>query len=214
MTLTAKLIKVCITVAVVLLYPYLVYQGMQHDMAWFAPTLFSGLCLYKAVRQPHSQTRISQALLALMLLFGAFFAQSLTAKALPIVIQLMLMVVFGRSLLKNQGPALIERFVRLQFPEYPVAVADYCWRLTAVWTGFFALNAVIILCLSVAGSDFWWAFYNGVMIYALIAVLAIGEYVFRRYYFSKRGIFVQGIPDIQTTIKTLFTTGHKVWQHR
>lgn len=214
MTQVVSIIKISTTVVLVLLYPYLVYQGMKHGLAWLAPMIFSGICLYQALRQPHFQARVSQAVLALMLLIGAFYAQSLTAKALPILIQLALMVVFGRSLLNTQGPPLIERFVRLQFPEYPAAVADYCWRLTAVWTGFFAVNALINLWLSVAGSDFWWAFYNGVMIYGLIGALTISEYVFRRYYFSKRGIFVQGIPDIQTTIKTLFTTGRKVWQHR
>jgi len=195
-----------------MVYPYLVYKGMESGLNWLSPVAFSGFFLYQALVSPIPGTRIRNTLFALLLLLGAFYLQTTTAKLLPVFVQIMLMILFGRTLLKDKGPALIDRIVRLQFPESPPAVSVYCRQLTLLWTVFFAGNALLITVLAIWGSGFWWALYNGVMIYVLMGILAIGEYIYRRNHFADLSVLHQGIPDLKATLKAMIINGRKVYQ--
>lgn len=200
------LIKSIVTTSLFIAYPYLVYRGIESGMVWLAPAIFSGLYLLRAFAAKRLKTRVYKGLVAIALLLGAFYLQTITAKVLPVLIQLMLMAFFGRTLLKDKGPSLIERFVRLEFPEFPPGISDYCRQLTILWTSFFAFNAVMCVVLAIWGSDFWWTLYNGVFIYLMIGVLMVGEYVYRHFRFP--GL---GIPDPKSTIRTMIVNGRKIW---
>ncbi|MGR9105682.1 MAG: hypothetical protein ACU843_02020 [Gammaproteobacteria bacterium] len=189
-----------------LIYPFLVYQGAKNGLTWLAPAVFSAIHLKKALAARRARVRIYNLLIAVTFLLGSFYLQTLSAKLMPVLIQLMLMYVFGRTLRNFNGPPFIERFVRLEYPEFPPGVADYCRQLTILWTGFFAFNALMGSALALWGSDLWWALYNGAIIYILIAALMIGEYVYRPFRFPD--LF---IPDPKSTIKTMITNGPKVW---
>lgn len=200
------LIKSIVTTCLFIAYPYLVYRGIESGMVWLAPAIFSGLYLLRAFAAKRLKTRVYKGLVAIALLLGAFYLQTITAKVLPVLIQLMLMAFFGRTLLEGKGPSLIERFVRLEFPEFPPGISDYCRQLTILWTSFFAFNAVMCVVLAIWGSDFWWTLYNGVFIYLMIGVLTVGEYVYRHFRFP--GL---GIPDPKSTIRTMIVNGRKIW---
>lgn len=195
-----------ISTGLFLAYPYLVYRGIESGMVWMAPTIFSGVFLLQAFRAGNSRTRIIKAVVAIGLLLGAFYLQSITAKVLPVLIQLMLMYFFGRTLLKGKGPSFIESFVRLEFPEFPPGVSEYCRQLTIIWTVFFAFNALMGVGLAIWGTDFWWTLYNGILIYIMIGLLMVGEYLYRHFRFPDLGI-----PDPQSTIKTMIVNGRKIW---
>jgi len=187
-------------------YPLLVYIGIQQQMAWVAPVLFSAIYLLQAVKVRRVKAKLYKASIAVALLFGAFYVQTLTAKAMPVLIQLMLMFVFGRTLLKNHGPSFIERFVRLEFPQFPPGVSDYLARLTLIWTVFFAFNAVFCSVLALWASDQWWALYNGLIIYLLIGLLMIGEYIYRHVRFPELSI-----PNPAASLRSMIVNGRKVW---
>lgn len=180
-------------------------------MNWLAPVVFSGFCLYRALVSQHLSARILNALFAIALLSGAYYLQTITAKFLPVLVQLMLMVFFGRTLFKDMGPPFIESVVRLQFPESPPALNHYCWQLTLVWTAFFAANAFVCAVLAIWGSGFWWALYNGVAIYVIMGVLVMGEYVYRRIHFADLSVLHQGIPNLKATVKAMIINGRKVF---
>ena len=199
-------IKSVIVTSLFLAYPYLVYRGIESGMVWVAPAIFSGIYLMQSFATRNVKIKIYKALVSIGLLLGAYYLQTITAKVLPLLIQLMLMWFFGRTLLKGKGPSFIESFVRLEFPEFPPGVSGYCRQLTIMWTGFFAFNAVMCLVLAIWSNDSWWALYNGVFIYLMIGVLVIGEYIFRHFRFP--GL---GIPDLQSTIKTMIVNGRKIW---
>ncbi|MCX7086607.1 MAG: hypothetical protein NTV00_00980 [Methylococcales bacterium] len=183
-------------------------------MSWLSPVIVSGFYCQRALVSRQFRTQILNALFAIALILGAYYVQSLTAKILPVLVQLMLMFFFGRTLFKDKEPPFIERVVRLQFPEYPPAVSHYCRQLTQVWTAFFAANAVVCSVLAIWGSGFWWALYNGVVIYAMMGVLGIGEYIYRRIHFADLSILHQGIPDPKATIKAMIINGRKVFMDR
>jgi uncharacterized membrane protein len=205
------MLKGILFVGLFLSYPYLIYRGMESGLNWLAPVIFSGFFLYRGWFSERLRSRVENGLFAIVLLAGAFYVQALTAKILPVFVQLMLMVFFGRTLLKDKGPPLIERIVRLQFPETPTTLNRYCWQLTWVWTAFFAVNALVCSALAIWGSSFWWVLYNGGVIYALMGVLVIGEYVYRRIRFADLSILHQGIPDPKATVKAMIINGRKVF---
>jgi uncharacterized membrane protein len=200
------IIKGVIVTCLFIAYPLLVYFAIQQHMAWVAPALFSAIYLLQAIKVRRVKAKLYKALVAIVLLLGAFYLQTITAKAMPVLIQLMLMLVFGRTLLKNKGPSFIERFVRLQFPDFPPGVSEYLRNLTLLWTVFFAFNALLCAGLAIWADDRWWALYNGLVIYLLIGLLMIGEYIYRHFRFPELTI-----PSPQSSIKTLFTNGRKVW---
>lgn len=200
------IIKGVLVTSLFLIYPYLVYKGIENGMAWIAPTIFSIIYLLQAIRTKNVSLKIKKVLVAITLLLGAYYLQTLTAKILPVLIQLMLMIFFGRTLLKGNGPSFIERFVRLEFPEFPEYVSPYCRNLTLLWTGFFAMNVIVCSLLAIWGTNYGWTLYNGVLIYVMMGVLAVGEYIYRHFKFPE---FV--IPDMQTSMKNMIINGRKVW---
>lgn len=200
------IIKSIFVTCLFMAYPYLIYRGIESGMVWVAPAIFSGMYLMQSFATQNVKIKIFKALISISLLLGAFYLQTVTAKALPVLIQLFLMYFFGRTLLKGKGPSFIESFVRLEFPDFPPGVSEYCRQLTIVWTTFFAMNAVICALLAVWGNDAWWALFNGVFIYLMIGILMISEYIYRHFRFPELAI-----PDPKSTIKTMFVNGRKVW---
>lgn len=192
---------------IALLYPYLVYKGIQAGVVWFAPMMIIGLYSYQAVYATDAKTRFTKAGIAGVMLIGVFFYQALTAKLLPVVIQLMLMHFFGKTLLKEHGPSLIERFVRLEFPEFPPGIPEYCRLLTVIWTGFFALNVLVCLLLAFVAPASWWAIYTGVGIFVLTGLLMVGEYIYRHFRFPELEI-----PDVKSSVKTMAINCKSIWQ--
>jgi len=199
-------IKGTVITCLFLVYPYLIYRGIESGMVWVAPALFSGMYLMQSFAARNVRIKIFKALVSIGLLLGAYYLQTITAKILPVLIQLLLMYFFGRTLLKGKGPSFIESFVRLEFPEIPAGISEYCRQLTLIWTAFFAFNAVACVGLAIWGNDAWWALYNGVFIYLMIGVLTVVEYIYRHFRFPELTI-----PDPVSTIKTMFTNGHKIW---
>ncbi len=187
-----------------LAYPVLVYRGMDSGLVWIAPVLVSSLYLFRAFERRDFETRVVNLLIGGILLAGVIFLRSMSAKFLPVLVQLMLCWFFGRTLFK--GPPLIERLVRLDYSVFPPGVAEYCERLTWIWTLFFALNALLCSALAVWASDGWWAFYSGVVLVVSTVLLLMGEYFYRRFRFPDFEI-----PDPKTSIKSILVNGRKIW---
>ena len=200
------IIKSIIVTCLFMIYPYLVYRGIESGMVWIAPAIFSGIFLMQSFAARKIKIKIYKALLAIGLLLGAYYLQTVTAKILPVLIQLMLMYFFGRTLLKGKGPPFIESFVRLEFSEIPPQLLRYCRHLTILWTGFFAFNVIMCTALALFSNDKWWALYNGVFIYLMIGMLTLGEYIYRHFRFPELDI-----PDFKSTIKNMFVNGRKIW---
>lgn len=190
--------------AVFLGYPYLVYRGMDSGLVFIAPLGVSLLYFNRALESRNLSARRANLLIGLGLVFGVVFLKSQSAKFLPVLVQLMLMWFFGRTLV--QGPALIERLVRLDYPVFPPGIAEYCRRLTWIWTLFFGFNAAVLTILAIWASDGWWAFYAGVMILVLTGLLLIAEYWYRGHLFPDLEI-----PDPGSSFRSILANSRKIW---
>ena len=145
-----------ISAIVFLLYPYLVYRGVQEGVVWFAPAAIASIYFYQAVKARTRRVRLQKSGIVLILFLGAIFYQGLMAKLIPIIIQLSLMLFFGKTLLRDKGPSLVERFAQLEFPNVPPVLSRYCRHLTILWTGFFAFNVVACILLALFFPVEWW----------------------------------------------------------
>jgi len=202
-----SILRSIITTVIALIYPYLVYRGLQHGDAWIAPSIIIGFYFYQAFKAPNHYGRLLKLTLAFILLLGLFYFQALTAKLIPILVQLILLHFFGKTLLKNHGPSLIERFVRLEFAELPPGITEYCRKLTLMWTVFFAFNIISCITLALWAPASWWAIYTGIGMLLGTGILMMGEYICRPFLFPDLAI-----PDIKSSAKNMIVNGRKVWK--
>lgn len=199
-----KLIKAIVYTVFFLLYPYLIYVGLQQGENWPAPAVFSLLYAYSAWHAQSLTAKQRNWGIAVFCAMGVFLAPAITAKLTPLFVHVSSAYFFGRTLWR--GPPLIERFVRLEFAEFPSGVIEYCRQWTQVWTGFFVFNAVMCVLLAIWGSHQVWAIYNGIVVLALTAVLMIFEYIVRHRRFPELEI-----PSPLASMKTMMVNGRQIW---
>jgi len=150
------------------------------------------------------ESAVSFGLIALVLLTGAFFFQNISAKMIPVFIHVSMFLVFYGSL--RTDSSLIERFARLDFPELPPGIAEYCRKVTWVWSGFFALNILSCTALAIWADDALWALYNGGIIYLLLGIIMTSEYVWRRIRYPWLEV-----PPFKQSMMNIIKNGHTVW---
>ena len=192
---------VLLTVLIVA-YPLIVYYFLVNDL----PLLGAGMVLLIGIwklKQRDDWLVWAAAILALAVLIGYLLGPGFISKLSPLFIHISLFYLFGTSL---RSTPLIEQFARLDFPELPPGIAEYCRGLTKVWTGFFALNIVGCLWLAVYGDNKFWALYNGIFVYVLIGLLVVGEYIWRRIRFPDLEI-----PPFRQTVENMIKNGHQIW---
>lgn len=141
--------------------------------------LFLGRLWLVARPQKHLIAIVGIAAAGFILLLSLSQSESLL-KLYPAFINIGCLVAFGVTLLKP--PSMIERLARLvRMPVSPHGTA-YMKNLTIIWCGFFLLNAGISAWLALESTVEAWALYTGIYSYIAMAVLFVGEYVFRGYY--------------------------------
>ncbi|MGH8222880.1 MAG: hypothetical protein ACREQZ_07885 [Woeseiaceae bacterium] len=170
------------------LYPFIVYFGLSH----FPPSFF-GLMLLVLVASRYGVLQAGErpVLLPVIAVFAAYaVAASLLGSATmllyyPALVNGCLCAVFLNSL--RQGEPLLLTVVKAR--GWPISRhgPTYLYWLTAVWAGFFVLNGMISLW-TVGQPIETWTLYNGFLSYLLIAVLAVGEWLFRRRFKRRMGV--------------------------
>jgi uncharacterized membrane protein len=100
----------------------------------------------------------------------------------PIVINLALAWVFGRTLLPGRVP-LISRFALMEQATLSPEVAAYTRLLTWVWTLLFIGAAITSLVLALSGHHDAWSLFTNLINYLLVGALFLGEFAYRRVRF-------------------------------
>lgn len=132
------------------------------------------------------RTRGNPTAVAAFVLFNIIVIASLVMdsklalQAVPVLVNLLLMLVFGRTLLPGREP-LITRFHRvIGDGEAPADIISYTRALTAVWTAVFAVLAVLSIALAVFASHATWSLFTNGVNYLVVGALFVGEYFFRK----------------------------------
>lgn len=199
-TIKATLIS-CSFIAYPFLSAYLARQGY----ASLVLLMFAGLTLWRGFSAQSRLLRMGALLLAAILLAGAYFATHYFIWLLPSLVYLWLTALFGHTLWSP--PSVLERLVRLQFPDFVPGIADYLRQLTWIWTLFFAINVPLCALLPLLAGQSAWAMYTGVIVYLLMGALGVGEWFYRHRRFPDLEI-----PPVLDTFKVMARDGHKIFQ--
>lgn len=97
----------------------------------------------------------------------------------PLLVNGILLCLFGSSLFW-QSQSFVERLARLQDPKLNEAGVCYTRRVTWVWTGFFAFNILLNSIVLWKQQYSFWALYNGVISYILLAIIMLSEWLIRQ----------------------------------
>jgi uncharacterized membrane protein len=100
----------------------------------------------------------------------------------PVAVNSTLCWLFGRTLVGGRVP-LIARFAMIEQGTLSPELARYALTLTWIWTLLFAAAAVTSAALALSGSRDAWSLFTNFLNYLAVAVLFVGEFVYRRLRF-------------------------------
>ena len=161
------------------LYPFVVYFGMDRVKPPVFALVLGAIWLIRApalLRQPGGRWMVGAALTYCVLL--ALSGEATLLRWYPTLISLLLLATFGLSL--RYGPPLIERIARVRVPDLPAHAVPYTRKVTWVWVGFFIFNSATSAALTLWASLKWWTLYNSLIVYFIMGVLFVGEWLLRR----------------------------------
>jgi len=175
---TAALGTTVVVTIMTMVYPLLVYFGLQRiEPRWLA-LLLVGVALARAwlTRQRFwFAAAVGAMLLGLASVLGNAI---LPLKLYPVLVNGVLLCVFGASL--RWPPSAIERLARLTEPNLPPAAIAYTRTVTQVWCGFFVVNGLLALATALWATVEIWSLYNGLIAYVLMGLLFGGEWLVRQ----------------------------------
>jgi len=164
-----------------LLYPVVIYFGLEHIQARFMVLLLACLFVLRSlinINQNNRKTHI--ALIATIGLFAVIISVSNSTEGLllyPVLVNIVFLFMFAGSL--YFPPPVIERLARLKDPHFPNEAVPYTRNLTKIWCCFFILNGCVAAYTALFCSLTTWSMYNGLIAYILIATLFLGELLIR-----------------------------------
>ena len=167
-----------------LVYPVLVYFGLLHfPPKWVGLAIAALLMLRLVLLQRKITAELRHSLYPAMLLAIAcalasvFLNHAGALKLIPVVINFACLIGFASTL--RHPPSMIERFARLQEPDFSDTAIAYTRKVTMVWCGFFVLNGSVSLYTALFTDMATWTLYNGLIAYLFLGLLFIGEYLVR-----------------------------------
>jgi uncharacterized membrane protein len=189
----------------IIAYPFLSAYLAGQGFASLELLVFAALTLWRGMNTKVTALRFGSLLFAAMLLTGAYFANAYFIWLVPSFAYLWLAVLFGHTLW--MPPSLCERLVRLQYPDFIPGIAEYLREVTWAWTLFFAISVVVSALLPALAGQTAWAIYTGVLVYVLMGLLTIGEWIYRHRRFPNLEI-----PPMKETFTFMVLNGHKAFK--
>ena len=175
-------------VVILALYPFIIYFGIRVlPPSFFGFALAVLLLIRFGFVRPEERASALPALV-LLLAYAVTTAVLGSTRMLlyyPALVNFLLCALFASSL--RQDEPLLLRIMRARGITMHARIPPYLARLTAVWAVFLALNGTIAVWTTTASIEIW-TIYNGIISYALIAALVLGEWLYRRHYKRKHGI--------------------------
>jgi len=178
-------LKIVLVLIVLSAYPALIHLSFAFDR----PLLLAGIWLFASavglgVAIWRGRTSLA-AFFGLLLLAGtALWWWGSIIELIyvpPVVINIALMTLFGRSLLPGATP-LVARVASLWRGPLDPVVSLYTRRVTIAWTAFFALMAVESIALALFAPLHIWSLFTNFLNYVLVLLFFVVEYQLRLYF--------------------------------
>jgi len=183
----AKFVR-ALAVVFFIAYPFIIYFGLS-----VLPPSFFGLVLLVLLGLRFGVLLPEERLVFLpiiVIFFGyaaatMYFDNQQLLLFYPAFVNFTLCIVFTNSL-RSEEPLLL-RIVRSRGYAISDHTPKYLFWLTAIWAAFFVLNGSVSIWTSTLSLQAW-TLYNGLISYFMIAILGVGEWLFRRYYKKRVGV--------------------------
>jgi uncharacterized membrane protein len=182
----SKKLATLIFALVSILYPCLVYFGLQHWSYRIFGFMIIGIGVAKFWLSRNGDHRGDRVVLAVTVCCGLViwaFPSELAVKLYPVCISVLVGSLFAWSL--RQRESLITRFARLRGAEITPEALRYTRNLTAIWAILLYVNAVIALYLARFGTTEAWTLYCGLLSYLIFGGFMGGEFLYRQYYMHR-----------------------------
>ena len=174
-----------ILVLLTVLYPFAIYYGLEFQelearyMAVFLLAMFAlrHILARRKAQPAQPQNSLMLVLLSIFALLVFMLNSEESLRFYPVLINLCMLFTFAYTLV--YPPSMIERFARIADPQLPDHATAYTRKVTFVWCGFFALNALFSAYTAVFFSLKAWSLYNGLIAYGFVALLFIVEFPVR-----------------------------------
>jgi len=173
-------------------YPLLIHLGMGRTGSRAVALCLAAAVLARAFLPPSRAPRSARgrvsapaAAVAVLAVGSVALGEDWLLLLLPTLVNLVLLVAFGRTLVAAGQPSMVETIARLQVGELSDAEVRYCRTVTWVWCGFFVCNGVVAGWLAFAASLRSWALYTGMVSYVLVALLFACELCYRYWRFRR-----------------------------
>jgi uncharacterized membrane protein len=189
MTRTPKKAATFVFALLSILYPCLVYFGLQHWSYRIFGFMIIGVGLGKFWLSHSGDGRGDRVVLAVTLLCGLAiwaFPSELVVKLYPVCISVLVGSLFALSL--RQKESLIEKFARLRGAEMTLEAIRYTRNLTAIWAILLYANALVALYLARFGTTEAWTLYCGFLSYLILGGFMGVELLFRQYYMRRHRV--------------------------
>jgi uncharacterized membrane protein len=175
---------VLLSTLALLVYPLAVYFGLSRWGIGGVGGVLAILFLLRLVSGRSTKFKqlkvlawISGGAGLVLVLFSAVFRQAGWFLFYPVVVNVLMLSLFGSSLFQEQS--MIERFARLREPDLPESGVRYTRNVTKIWCGFFITNGTIALITCFQSLEVW-TLYNGLISYMLMGGLFVAEFLVRQ----------------------------------
>lgn len=172
-----------LTGLMLLAWPFLIGYGLaSHHLQWILPLMALVLLLRvwqtRQQRGPLRYVFLSVTLAGAVLCVASLFHAHLWVLFYPVVVNLVMLVVFGGSLWTSMP--MVERLARIREPQLSPAGVRYTRKVTKVWCSFFIGNGAVALFTVLYADLRLWTLWNGMLSYILMGTLMAGEWLVRQ----------------------------------
>ncbi|HDC4274712.1 TPA: hypothetical protein O8L25_003812 [Enterobacter cloacae] len=172
-----------LTGLMLLAWPFLIGYGLaSHHLQWILPLMALVLLLRvwqtRQQRGPLRYVFLSVTLAGAVLCVASLIHAHLWVLFYPVVVNLVMLVVFGGSLWTSMP--MVERLARIREPQLSPAGVRYTRKVTKVWCGFFIGNGAVALFTVLYADLRLWTLWNGMLSYILMGTLMAGEWLVRQ----------------------------------
>jgi uncharacterized membrane protein len=175
-----------ITVGLVAAYPVLVHIALVFSvpqLLFIAPLLFlTGIFLHSLRAGNKLAWLVFSALCGSILLLEHLGMTLYLLFLPPIVIPLLLLVIFGRTLHSGREPLITAIGEAARGPLSP-AMRAYTRRLTQLWCMVFLMMIVWSAILPLLQQPELWSWFTNIINYGVVGVLFVGEFMLRKKIF-------------------------------
>ncbi|TPH12233.1 hypothetical protein [Litorilituus lipolyticus] len=166
-----------------LIYPVLVYFGLQYVKPSYLAAFFALIFAYRYFSQDKRKGKIPHLNILFisvtsLLAFSMLANSAIALKFYPVVVNVSFLVIFAYSLWKP--PSVVEVIASLQ-EELDQQGIIYTRNVTKVWCVFFSVNAMIATWTIFQEDQSYWLIYNGLVSYVLMGLLMLIEFGVRKY---------------------------------